>query len=196
MAVGLEYPNIDDLEHSDAGSGPVQLRAPMPRRPVCKLEQSFTFYGGGQLYPQGSFALVNNSAAGWVQDTSETGWMVVIDNGTTQRYPVHAKTADKLKTIYSLDRKDNTRRHGLDVIVDYLDDWLNEGGFDKCNALLLAAEPDQLSDPAIVTFLGITRAAKNLPAMYGRGIFFRRAYRVMEQRRGKAGADQLLTKYR
>jgi len=196
-AIDLQYPNTDDFEMSGAGSGPVQIKPIPPKRPAFKLEQSLTFYGDQQ---RGNYIVIkNNFTAEELTQTARVAGFVftqVIDNSVASREPVNAKMADKLASIYKLDANENTRRIALDLIVDYLDDWLNEGRFDKCNTMLLTAEPDRLSDPALVTFLGITRAAKHNPAMFGRSVFFRRAHKIVEQRRSEDGADKLLTRYR
>ena len=101
-----------------------------------------------------------------------------------------------LQKLYKVDAKLSSR-HAVNVIIDHVDDLLNEGEFEECAALLDDAEVDKLSNSAIVTFLGITLAAKGHPRLKSsRDKFFSRAIAAVANRRGEDGAATLLDKYR
>lgn len=101
-----------------------------------------------------------------------------------------------LQRLYKVDAKLSSR-HAVSVIIDHVDDLLNDGEFGECAALLDDAEVEKLSNSAIVTFLGITLAAKGHSSLKSsRDKFFQRAMDVVAIRRGEDGAAKLLNKYR
>ncbi len=98
-----------------------------------------------------------------------------------------------LASIYLLSGHDD--RKAADWVIDYIDDRLNEGEFAECDAVLKNASVDKLSDPLIVTLLGITLAART--HLRSRTGFLDRALAVVGKRRGdEAKARALLEKYR
>lgn len=101
-----------------------------------------------------------------------------------------------LQRLYKVDAKLSSR-HAVNVIIDHVDDLLNESEFEECAALLDDVEVDKLSNSAIVTFLGITLAAKSHSRLKSsRDKFFSRAMAAVAIRRGEDGAAMLLNKYR
>lgn len=101
-----------------------------------------------------------------------------------------------LQKLYKVDAKLSSRR-AVSVIIDHVDDLLNEGEFGNCAALLDDVKVDKLSNSALVTFLGITLAAKRHPLLKSsRDKFFQRAIVAVASRRGEDGAATLLNKYR
>ena len=81
-----------------------------------------------------------------------------------------------------------------DVAIDRLDDFLNAGGFHKCNWLFRSASPKEMSDLLIVSFLGITLGAKD--KLSSRNASSAKGLATLSERRGVDGADRLLSKYR
>jgi hypothetical protein len=98
-----------------------------------------------------------------------------------------------LEKIYATDKAGRPRK-AMDYVVDYIDDLLNAGAFDACREILAIANPDELSDPLIVSFLGITLGAKQR-LQPERGDFYRRASTAVAKRRGIDAAGRLLEKY-
>lgn len=117
--------------------------------------------------------------------------------GEEFRLPVTGPCSEEhqrlLEKIYAVD-KAGQPREAMDYVVDAVDDLLNEGAFDECRKILAAVNPEQLSDPLIVSFLGITLGAKQ-KLQPERGDFFRRASIAVGKRRGVDGAERLLEKY-
>ena len=120
--------------------------------------------------------------------------VVVTDDNNSETKPIREVDWDVfLKATYRFSAMGRARE-AVDWIIDYLDDLLNAGKFRECNAILRSADPEQLTDPLIVTCLGITLAAKHKLA--GRMNFYLRALQTVAKRRGEEGAERLLNKYR
>ena len=84
-------------------------------------------------------------------------------------------------------------RVAVDCIVVVIDDLLNHGLFIHCDNLLTKIQVHKLSDPLLVSFLGMTKTAKeHLPH---RGEFYAKVLFVVKQRRCEEDANKLLKKY-
>jgi hypothetical protein len=98
-----------------------------------------------------------------------------------------------LAAVYALDRAGQTRL-AIDQVLDYIDDLLLGGRFDECDAAMEAVDPQRLTDPLIVSFLGITLGART--QLRARVSFFTAAQNVIAERRGGLdAANRLLLKY-
>ena len=93
------------------------------------------------------------------------------------------------ETIYSLDAEESA-----DSIVDYIDNMLLDGIFHEVDVFFTTVDLSRLTGAAIVSALGITLAAKR--KLNSRVEFFERALEEVTKRRGVAGANKLLNKYR
>jgi hypothetical protein len=81
-----------------------------------------------------------------------------------------------------------------DEIFNFMDDSLLDQDFDACNESLDQVRVDKLLPSSMVSFLMVTRRAKDkLPA---RAIFLEKAVDALAQERGKEKAEKLLGKYR
>lgn len=83
----------------------------------------------------------------------------------------------------------------VDLIVDSIDNLLLRGRFDECERVFAEAQPMQMSGAAIVSFLGITLAARmEIPS---RVKFYDAAIEAIAYMRGsREAAERLLTKYK
>ena len=92
-------------------------------------------------------------------------------------------------------KKQTQIRQEIDEVINRIDDLLLAEKFEDVNAVLslLIEGLDSLSDPLIVTYLGITLGAKE--KLSARKVFYDRAIEVVAVRRGQKGAETLLKKY-
>lgn len=82
----------------------------------------------------------------------------------------------------------------VDVWIDFLDDAMIAGDFEKCDRALKETDPATQSLSASVAMLGITICAKNrLPSRRG---FYNRTWKEVKAKKGRCYAYQLLRKYR
>ena len=115
-----------------------------------------------------------------------------IHNGTAVPNQRSVRISEFLDTIYLLSQEED-KRPAVDLIINQIDDFLVEGGFDECDTAMRRANLLRFADAPIVSFLAITHAAKtHLPSRAG---FYLRALDVMGSRRGEGNALRLLKKY-
>lgn len=97
-----------------------------------------------------------------------------------------------LDTVYRLSHSDEHK--AVDAVFDFMDDRLLEDDFSACDCALDAIEPCKLGQSLVVSFLMVTRRAKeSLPA---RATFLARAMECLGKDRGPEQAERLLGKYR
>jgi hypothetical protein len=119
-------------------------------------------------------------------------FVLEIHSGTTKDDALPFDTNRFLESVYRLVESELTS-DAIDYTISRIDDLLNDGSFHVCNGILRAADPEKLSDTLIVTFLGITLAAKS--KLTSRPAFYMRSRQVVCERRGDDGADRLLARY-
>jgi hypothetical protein len=100
---------------------------------------------------------------------------------------------DVLQAIYRLDAHGMVR-HAADRVLEHIDNLLNESRFSECDHLFREVDLTRLSDTLVVSFLGITLAAK--PKLKLRAAFYDQALEVVSRRRGRDVAQRLLQRYR
>jgi hypothetical protein len=84
-------------------------------------------------------------------------------------------------------------REAVDRAVNHIDDLLNEGAFEECDEIFRQADAYEMSSPLIISFLGITLAAKGkLPS---RVRFLQDARAKIVADVGPERATQLMSKY-
>ena len=110
---------------------------------------------------------------------------------------VHRQAADcegevMLAAAYEAD--EHSPRLAMEIAVNHIDDLLIAGELLKCDELLGAADVSQMSEGLIVSFLGITMAAKQ--KLSNREAFYQAAFAQVAKLRGsQIAAQKLLAKY-
>jgi hypothetical protein len=106
---------------------------------------------------------------------------------------INVRTAEFLAAVYDLDANEK-HRHAMRRVIDYIDDLLNAGRFDDCDAVFRQADAGKLSPSVITSFLGITLAARNR-LRFRRG-FYNNALAAVEKALGESAAVDLLQRFR
>jgi hypothetical protein len=94
--------------------------------------------------------------------------------------------------LYALCKINKTQEAIADAL-DYFDDNLIAGHPENCNRAFLELDARSLSPAVLVSILGITIRAKNVP---GRNGFYRKALHEIARQKGEKYAAELLSKYR
>ena len=97
-----------------------------------------------------------------------------------------------LEGLYRLESSGNSRK-AVDQLIDCVDDLLTNGKFDECDELLRQVDVAKISPTLIITFLGITRAAKE--KLRSRSLLCNRIKDKLVAEVGKERAERLLNKY-
>jgi hypothetical protein len=109
--------------------------------------------------------------------------------------PQSVQGAFFLDTIYLLEEIGESRR-AVEHSVNYLDNLLNDGRFGECQDILGKAEVEQISPSVLVSFLGITLAAKHLLGQSRAGFFERVQLKLKSSLLEAERTECLLNKYK